>query len=249
MSNNLDVDIVIVGVNLIAVSVAVSPFDLFLLTWLHADECLLKLLWSLGAIKGKNAVLALHVSSTLNVLDVYTNGVALFDSALLLGVLKFSLVRQKLLDLVINLSLSCLIWWHVDCRSIVRIKLSLRTNVEDYLVGVILALNRKVCILVVITTANRNKVKLLKKLWLCCAEKIVGCLSKDCLAANNAVNDRTRCAALAETLEGILVCNVLVSLLNGSVYLCSRNCNLDGEFLVNWLICGNGDVQRSSSVS
>ena len=221
MSNNLDVDIVVVGVNLIAVSVAVSPLDLFLLTWLHADECLLKLLWSLGAIKGKNAVLALHVSSTLNVLDVYTNGVTLFNSALLLGVLKLSLVRKKLLNLVINLSLSCLIWRHVDCRSIVRIKLSLRTNVEDYL----------------------------EKLWLCCAEKIVGCLSKNCLAANNAINDRTRCTALAETLEGILVCNVLVSLLNGSVYLCSRNCNLDGEFLVNWLICGNGDVQRSSSVS
>ncbi len=87
-----------------------------------------------GAIKGKNAVLALHVSSALNVLDI-CNGVALFDSALLLGVLKLSLVRQKLLNLVINLSLSCLDLEACCCLGIVRIKLSLRTNAEDYLIG------------------------------------------------------------------------------------------------------------------
>ena len=228
---------------------AVSPLNFLLFAGLHTNELLLELFRNLSAVQRNGATFTCHMSSALDVFNINGNDIALFGGALLLCVFIGSLIAQKCLDLTINLGIGCFFRRHGDGRCVIRIKLCVRADVKGYLIGVILALLYEIIILAIISPSDGNKIKLFKYLRLCRTEKIIGCLSKHCIIADNAINNRTRCFALTKTLEGILISNVFVSLLNRSVNVCSRNGDLNGKLLIFWLVSGNGDVQRSSSVS
>ena len=52
-----------------------------------------------------------------------------------------------------------------------------------------------------------------------------------------------------EALEVVLVGDILVGLVDGRVDICGRDGDLGSDLIVLRLLCGDGDLQRSSSVS
>ena len=92
-------------------------------------------------------------------------------------------------------------------------------------------------------------VEIIEDLRLDLGEKVVGGLSHNRLLADDAVDNRTRRAATAEALEVIAVCDVLVGLVDGLVDFLSGNDDLGDDLVGLGPLGGDGDLQRSSSVS
>ena len=92
-------------------------------------------------------------------------------------------------------------------------------------------------------------IEVVENLRLDLGEKVVGGLSHNRLLADDAVDNRTRRAATAEALEVIAVCDVLVGLVDGLVDFLSGNDDLGDDLVGLGPLGGDGDLQRSSSVS
>ena len=237
------------GKRLAVVLVAVGPLDVLGLALLHANDAGLELGGELLAVEEDGTVLAGEVRGALDILDGHVDDVALGDLTVILGVLVGSLVREELVDLPVDLGVGGLLGGHVDLGGVIALELDLRANVDLDVDLVLGALNEQLGLLAEGEAADGGDVHLLEHGGLEVVQEVVGCLSEDALLAQHGVNDGTRGLAATEALEAVLLGDVLVGLLDSGIDVGSGDGDLGGQRVLLALRLGNGDVQRSSSVS
>ena len=216
---------------------------------LGAGEGLLDLVGHLAVNQREGLALAGELLGALDVLDVGLHDVALLGSLALGNVLVGGVVGHVALDLGLDLGVGDLLRRHVDLGGIVGVKLGLGTNADGDVDRVVLALLGEVGVLGKVRTANGDDVELLEHEGLGSVEEVVGGLGEHRLLAQDAIDHRTGSVAATEALEVVLVREVLVGLGDSRVDVCGGNGELCGNLVVLGLLSGDGDLQRSSSVS
>ena len=240
------------GDGLAVVLVGARPLDGLLLALLHALDALLELLGELLAVKGEQAVLARKVAGTVDVLDVHGDDVAGLDGTVLLDVLVGHLVAEELVDLPVDLGVGGLLGREVDLGGVIGGELGGGAHADGGVDDVVGALGGELGVGALgakAHAAHGGDVELLEHHGLEGGEQVVGGLGEHGLAADDAVDHRTGRVAAAEALEVVLLGDVLVGLLDGCVDVGGGNGDLGGHLLVDGLLSGDGDLQRSSSVS
>ena len=247
----LDRSLGLVGVlvALLAVLVLDGPGEVDNVAHLGASECLLDLVGNLAVNERERLALARELLGALDVLDVGLHDVTLLGSLALGDVLVGGVVGHVALDLCLDLGVGDLLGRHVDLGRVVGVELSLGANANGDVDGVVLALLGEVGVLGKIRTANRDDVELLEHEGLGGVEKVVGSLGEHRILAQDAVNHGTGSVTTTEALEVVLVREVLVGLLDSRVDVGGGNGELCGNLVVLGLLSGDGDLQRSSSVS
>ena len=236
-------------VDLALVLVGLDPLDVLGLAGLHADDGLLELGGKLHAVQGDGAVLGGEVAGALDVLDVDADDVTLGDLAVLVGVLVGHLVGEELVELPVNLCLGNLLGGHVDLGGVIALELGLGADVDGDGGLVVGVLHDEGGLVAEGDLAQRGDVELLDDGGVGGVEQVVGGLGEDGLEAHHVVDDGAGNVAATEALEGVLVGDLRVGLLDGRVDVGGRDGDLGGQLVVLRLLRGDGDVQRSSSVS
>ena len=240
------------GVLLALVLVGAGPLDGLLVALLHADDALLELVGHLLAVEREHAVGAGEVAGALDVLDVHGDDVAGLDGTVLLDVLIGDLVAEELVDLPVDLGLGGLLGRHVDRGGIVALELAGRAHTDgggDHVVGTLLGELGLGALGAEVHATDGRDVELLEHEGLGGAQEVVGRLGEDGLATDDAVDHRARRVAATEALEVVLLGDVLVGARDGGVDLGGGDGERGSHLLVGRLLSGNGDLQRSSSVS
>ena len=185
----------------------------------------------------------------VDVLDVDADDVTLGDLAVLVGVLIGHLVGEELVELPVDLGLGGLLGGHVDLGGVIALELGLGANVDGDGGLVVEVLHDKGGLVAEGDLAQRGDVELLDDGGVGGVEQVVGGLGEDGLETHHVVDDGTGNVAATEALEGVLVGDLRVGLLDGRVDVGGRDGDLGGQLVVLRLLRGDGDVQRSSSVS
>ena len=111
---------------------------------------------------------------------------------------------------------------------LIGVELDGLTQGEGHGVGVVLVILDEVELLV-IALLEGNDIQLVENGRLVSSEDVVGGLSEGSLLAQHVIDDGTRSAASTETREAILVGSVLVSLLDGGIYIGGRDGDRSGK--------------------
>ena len=192
------------------------------------------------------------MAGAVNVLDVNGDDVTGLDGTVLLDVLVSHLIAEELVDLPVDLGLGGLLGREVDLGGVIGGELSGRTHADGSGHHVVGTLSDKLGVGVLgakVHAAHGGNVELLEHHGLDGGEEVVGGLGEHGLAADDAVDHRARRVATTEALEVVLLGDVLVGLGDCLVHVGGRDGDRGGHLLVDGLLSGDGDLQRSSSVS
>ena len=197
-------------------------------------------------IEGHGAVHAREVLGALLVGDVDGDDVALDDATVVLDVLIGHLIGEQLLDLEVNLGIGGLCGRHLDGNLVVGVEINLGSNGDSDGDDVVLVLGDEGGILAEVRTLDRHDVQLVEHDGLGGIEKVVGGVSQNGLAADDAVDHGTRSTTTTEALELIAAGDVLVCLRDIAVDVCGGHGNGSDNLVVLGPLGGDGDIQRSS---